>query len=46
MNNIQLTPHFVLQEFVVSKTAHVHGIKNELALEHVENLRALCVHTL
>ena len=46
MYNIQFTPHFTLQEFVVSQTARDHGIKNEPAPEHVENLRALCVHTL
>lgn len=46
MNDIQFTPHFALQEFVVSKTARNHGIKNEPSPEHVENLRALCVHTL
>ena len=46
MNNIQFTPHFTLQEFVVSKTVRDHGIKNEPAEEHVECLRALCGHTL
>lgn len=46
MNDIQFTPHFALREFVVSKTARDHGIKNEPSPEHVENLRALCVHTL
>lgn len=46
MSNIYLSPHFTLQEFVVSQTARDHGIKNEPAPEHVENLRALCVNTL
>lgn len=46
MNNIQFTPHFELQEFTKSATARDHGIKNEPAPEHVENLRALCIHTL
>ena len=46
MNDIFLTPHFKLSEFTASATARSHGIKNEPAAEHVENLRALCVHTL
>lgn len=46
MNNIQFTPHFELHEFTKSATARDHGIKNEPAPEHVENLRALCIHTL
>lgn len=45
-SNISLSPHFALCEFTKSATARSHGIKNEPAPEHVENLRALCVHTL
>lgn len=45
-DNIHLSPHFELQEFTASATDREHGIKNEPAPEHVENLRALCVHTL
>lgn len=46
MQNFSLTPHFELLEFTKSATARSHGIKNEPAAEHVENLRALCIHTL
>ena len=46
MNNIQFTPHFELREFVVSQTARDHGFDNTPPTEAVENLRALCVHTL
>ena len=46
MNNIQFTPHFKLREFVVSQTARDHGLDNTPPAEAVENLRALCVHTL
>lgn len=45
-NNFYLSPHFELQEFTKSVTARDHGLKNEPAPEHVENLKALCVHTL
>ena len=45
-SNISLSPHFSLSEFTKSATARSHGIKNEPAPEHVENLKALCVHTL
>lgn len=45
-NNISLSPHFELQEFTKSATARDHGLKNEPSAEHVENLRALCIHTL
>ena len=45
-SNISLSPHFCLDEFTKSATARSHGIKNEPAPEHVENLKALCVHTL
>ena len=45
-SNISLSPHFSLSEFTKSATARSHGIKNEPAPEHVENLKALCVNTL
>jgi len=45
-SNISLSPHFCLDEFTKSATARDYGIKNEPSAEHVENLRALCVHTL
>ena len=41
-----LSPHFTLREFVVSQTAKEHGIVNVPSEPEVENLRALCVHTL
>lgn len=46
MHNILLSPHFRLSEFVASKTAQDHGLDNSPPDEAVENLRALCVHTL
>ena len=46
MSNELLTPHFSLSEFVVSRTARNHGINNTPPPEAVENLRALCIHTL
>ena len=46
MSNISLSPHFELHEFTKSATARDYGINNEPSAEHVENLRALCVHTL
>ena len=45
-SSIQFTPHFELREFVVSQTARDHGLDNTPPAEAVENLRALCVHTL
>ena len=45
-SNIQFTPHFELREFVISQTARDHGLDNTPPAEAVENLRALCVHTL
>ena len=45
-SNIQFTAHFALSEFVVSQTARNHEIKNVPSPEQVENLRALCIHTL
>ena len=46
MNNIQFTPHFELHEFISSSKAREHGLDNTPPAEAVENLRALCVHTL
>ena len=46
MQNIYLSPHFELREFTVSATARKYGIVNEPPAEAVENLKALCVHTL
>ena len=46
MQNINLSPHFELREFTESATARKHGIVNEPPPEAVENLKALCVHTL
>ena len=45
-DNIFLSPHFCLLEFTENATAKRHGIVNEAPPEAVENLRALCVHTL
>ena len=45
-SHISLSPHFELSEFVVSQTARDHGLDNTPPAEAVENLRALCVHTL
>ena len=45
-NNELLSPHFELREFVASKTASDHGINNTPPAEAIENLRALCIHTL
>lgn len=41
-----LSPHFCLDEFTKSATAMKHGIKNTPPQEAVDNLKALCVHTL
>ena len=46
MQNIYLSPHFELREFTESATARKHGIVNEPPTEAVENLKALCDHTL
>jgi len=46
MQDIQLSPHFKLNEFTKSRTARENGIDNTPLPEAVENLRALCVHTL
>ena len=45
-SNIYLSPHFKLNEFTKSRTARQHGIDNTPPPEAVENLRALCAHTL
>jgi len=45
-SNIYLSPHFKLKEFTKSRTASENGIDNNPPSEAVENLRALCVHTL
>ena len=45
-NNNFLSPHFSLDEFTASPTALKHGLANVPPPEAVENLRALCVHTL
>ena len=46
MKNEFLTPHFELDEFTASPKALKHGLTNVPPPEAVENLRALCVHTL
>ena len=46
MQDIQLSPHFKLNEFIKSRTARENGIDNTPPPEAVENLRALCAHTL
>ena len=46
MQNILLSPHFELREFVVSQKARDHGLDNTPPVEAIENLRALCIHTL
>ena len=42
MQNINLSPHFVLDEFTESATARKHGIVNTPPPEAVNNLKALC----
>ena len=42
MQDISLTKHFKLQEFVASRTAERHGIANVPSEEAVANLRRLC----
>ena len=46
IQNQFLSPHFELREFTDSQTARKYGIANVPSPEAVENLRALCVHTL
>lgn len=38
---MQLTPHFMLEEFTLSSTALAHGIDNVPEPEHLENLKVL-----
>ena len=38
---MQLTPHFMLEEFTLSSTALAHGIDNTPEPEHLENLKVL-----
>jgi len=42
MDNIRLTKHFTLDQFLVSQTATRQGIDNTPKQEHVENLVWLC----
>lgn len=42
MNDIQLTRHFMLSEFINSSTAAAHGIDNTPSLDVVSNLQYLC----
>ena len=44
--NVLLSPHFSLKEMTESQTAVKHSIDNTPPPEAVENLRALCNHTL
>lgn len=46
IQNQMLSPHFSLKEMTDSLTARKYGIANVPSPEAVENLRALCVHTL
>ncbi len=39
---MRLSPHFYLEEFTRSKTAHDKGIKNIPNLEQIQNIAALC----
>ena len=46
LENISLTPHFELSEFITSRKAREHGISNIPTEEAVANLRRLCENTL
>lgn len=46
IQNQNLSPHFELREFIASRKAKEHRIDNTPPEEAVENLRALCQHTL
>lgn len=46
MNNVQLTPHFKLSEFIKSSTATARHIDNTPNDEQVKNLKALCENVL
>ena len=45
-NNMKLSEHFALREFVVSRTAMVNNIDNQPSEVEIERLRALCTHVL
>ena len=45
-DDILLSPHFKLSEFLESATARKYGIANIPPADKVDNLRSLCVHTL
>ena len=45
-DDILLSPHFKLSEFLASATARKYGIANIPPADKVDNLRSLCVHTL
>ena len=45
-NDIQLSTHFQLKEFIESRTVQQYGIANAPPAEAVENLKALCLHTM
>lgn len=44
--DVQLSPHFTLNQFIQSDTATKAGIPNTPTEEEVENLRALCINVL
>lgn len=46
MNDIQLSPHFKLSEFVKSSTAKARGIDNTPSQSHISNIQYLCLHIL
>lgn len=41
MTTAQLSPHFMLDEFIVSETAHELGLSNTPERQHLVNLQAL-----
>lgn len=43
---MELTPHFSLEEFIVSNTAARKGIDNTPSISVINNLRLLCMHVL
>lgn len=45
-NNIQLTRHFNLAEFLRSPTACRYGINNEATIAIISNLQKLCIYIL
>lgn len=46
MNNLQLTDHFTLREFLFSRTAVIKNIPNEIDRQSILNLKKLCVNIL